>query len=626
MSDESLAEKSAVPSLTKARQIFLYIAPFPALAFFKIWASFGRDPLSLLTVACAMLIYCVFILALASRWDKPTYFDWTVSAYFLVIAASLALWPEAAGGILTNFAVTGIYLCMFAAAFFPPVLGFDPFTYHYAKKSAPEMVWGTSAFISINRIMTFIWAGIFAVCIILSLYPSVVTRALIPLTLILGVGIPFNARFPDFYLKRVGLPTIAEMIKLRDAAASDAAFPLESGAIPHAPDESPRSTALGPSREPTTGQAVPLGRSQTLKEATMKVIAINSSPRGEGTSKTGIMLDALVKGMVDAGAEVETVNLRQKKVRNCIGCYTCWTKTPGICVHKDDMTNELFPKWIEADMAIYASPLYHFTLNATMKAFIERTLPMLEPFLVKGDEKTTHPIRHKPPKAAVLSVAGFPEPSVFEQLSSYVNFLFRKGLVAEIYRPGAEVLTLPELSEKAGDILEATAQAGRELVQSMKVSQATMERISQPMGGDFDTFCKMANLFWKSCIKEGVTPAEFQQMNLVPRPDSIEGFMMVMSRGFNPGNAAGIRAILQFNFSGEVDGSCFFKIENGRIESREGSAEKPELTLETPFEVWMDIMTGKAEGQQMFMEQKYKAIGDLSLLMRMKDLFGKAKK
>ena len=115
----------------------------------------------------------------------------------------------------------------------------------------------------------------------------------------------------------------------------------------------------------------------------MKVLAINSSARSDGISKTEMMLDALVEGMRDAGAEVEVVPLRKKKVNNCIGCFTCWTKTPGVCVHKDDMTNELFPKWLEADIAVYATPLYHFTVNASMKAFIERTLPILEPFMVQ---------------------------------------------------------------------------------------------------------------------------------------------------------------------------------------------------------------------------------------------------
>jgi hypothetical protein len=53
--------------------------------------------------------------------------------------------------------------------------------------------------------MTYVWVGMFALCIVLSLYPSVVTRALIPIALIVGFGIPFNFRFPDFYLRRLGL-------------------------------------------------------------------------------------------------------------------------------------------------------------------------------------------------------------------------------------------------------------------------------------------------------------------------------------------------------------------------------------------------------------------------------------
>ena len=89
------------------------------------------------------------------------------------------------------------------------------------------------------------------------------------------------------------------------------------------------------------------------------------------------MLNCLVEGMRDAGAEVEIVHLREKTVNNCMGCCTCWTKTPGKCIHKDDMTKELFPKWLASDLAVYATPLYHYTVNAEMKAFIERTLPVL---------------------------------------------------------------------------------------------------------------------------------------------------------------------------------------------------------------------------------------------------------
>ena len=53
-----------------------------------------------------------------------------------------------------------------------------------------------------------------------------------------------------------------------------------------------------------------------------------------------------------------------------------------------------------------------------------------------------------------------------------------------------------------------------------------------------------------------------------------------------------------------------------------GAHEKPDLTVETPFDIWMDILTQKADGQQMFLEQKYTVKGDLALLMQVGQLFG----
>jgi len=357
----------------------------------------------------------------------------------------------------------------------------------------------------------------------------------------------------------------------------------------------------------------------------MKVLAVNSSPRTGGRSKTEIMLKRLVQGMAEAGADVEVVDLRQKTIKNCIGCYTCWTKTPGLCVHQDDMTKELFPKWLESDLVVYATPLYHFTLNARLKCFIERTLPVLEPFFLQKDARTRHPVRKRPPKAVFLSVAGFPEKEVFSQLSSWANFIWGTPgiLVAEIYRPMAEALTVPVFKERAEDVLQATTQAGREIVESMKVSPETMARITQRLADDSSVFFTVGNLVWKTCIAEKITLREFEERGLMPRPDSIETFMLLTPMGFNRAASGDLKATLQFNFTGEVTGSCHFLIEKGTMKAVKGQAEKPTLTVDTPFGLWVDIMTGKADGQQMFMEQKYKASGDFSLLLRLRQLFSR---
>ena len=348
----------------------------------------------------------------------------------------------------------------------------------------------------------------------------------------------------------------------------------------------------------------------------MKILSINSSPRTGGESKTELMLNHLVEGMQEAGAEVEVINLREKKIKNCIGCFTCWTKTPGMCIHKDDMTKDLFSKWLNSDLVVYATPLYHYTVNAEMKAFIERTLPVLEPYFEQRDNRTVHPVRQTPPDAVVLSVAGFLEMSVFDQLSNYVQFLFDRNrrLLAEIYRPAAEMLSRNE--DKKEEVLAATIQAGRELVTARKISTETLNQIQQPII-DFQTFAQMGNLFWKTCIAEGVTPKEFKEKNMVPRPDSLESFMLLFPFGVNSEAVGERKTNLQFNFSGEVMDSCYFVIEQGNIVAEKGVQKNPDITIETPFEQWMDIMTGKADGQQLFMEQKYTVSGDLELMIQL---------
>jgi multimeric flavodoxin WrbA/putative sterol carrier protein len=358
----------------------------------------------------------------------------------------------------------------------------------------------------------------------------------------------------------------------------------------------------------------------------MKVMAINSSPRsGSGESKTELMLNSLIEGMRQAGAEVELVNLREKKVRYCQGCFSCWTKTPGVCIHKDDMTGELFPKWIESDLAIYASPLYHFHVNAHMKTFIERTLPMLEPYLVPGaDGATHHPLRYeKFPAAVFLSVAGFPEMKIFDQLSSWARYIYKDGLRAEIYRPAAELLATPMGKRKGREILQATAQAGKELVGNGAVSSQTMEAITQPMG-DPNDIGTMANMFWRTCLTRGITPREANKQNLLPTPGSLEDLVLLMPAGFNGDAAGDLEAMIQYDFSGPVEGSCHFKIAGGEMSGALGKADDPTLTIAMEFDLWIDILMGKVEGQEVFMQGKAKASGDLGLLMRFNQLFGDA--
>jgi len=278
----------------------------------------------------------------------------------------------------------------------------------------------------------------------------------------------------------------------------------------------------------------------------MKVFAINSSARIGGESKTELVLNHL-KGMEEEGAKVEVVNIFKKKINYCIGCFTCWTKTPGECVHKDDMTRDLFPKYMASDLCIMATPLFHYTVNANMKTFIERTLPFVLPFFELKEGVTRHPLRQGPPPVVALSVAGFPEHSVFEQLSSYMNYLYGKLLISKIYIPGAENLALKTDTPLVKTVLDAIIQGGRELVRNKKISAETMQIINTPTS-DVKTMAVLGNAFWQTCIDEGVTPKEFHKRGIVPRPNTLESFLALMKEGFNPEKADALKAATNLLF------------------------------------------------------------------------------
>lgn len=352
----------------------------------------------------------------------------------------------------------------------------------------------------------------------------------------------------------------------------------------------------------------------------MRVLAVNSSPRVGTVSKTEIMVDALVEGMRERDAHVDVVNLHKKKINYCVGCFTCWTKTPGACAQKDDMTDELFRMYLACDLCVLATPLYHYTMNAEMKAFIERTLPVIEPFFVEKDGVTTHPLRQPLPATVVLSGAGFPEASVFDQLRSYVRFLFGDSLVAEIYRPAAEMLARAGSNREAADVVAALSQAGRELVDNKQIDPATLARIEQPLT-DFDGMAPLTNLVWRTCIDRGITLGEFRKKRIRLRPDSIESFLGLLQYGFKSKAAGDIDAKIQYRFTGDVEGDCYIAVETGKLRIGLGIADDADVMIETPFELWMDILVGEADAAALLAEGQYRVSGDMMLMGRLRGLF-----
>lgn len=101
-----------------------------------------------------------------------------------------------------------------------------------------------------------------------------------------------------------------------------------------------------------------------------KVLILSGSPRKGGNSE--LLCDEFMRGAAKTGNEVEKIRVAAKKVAPCSGCYYC-TKNNGKCVHKDDMA-EILQKMIDADVLVLASPVYFYSINAQLKAVIDRTV------------------------------------------------------------------------------------------------------------------------------------------------------------------------------------------------------------------------------------------------------------
>jgi len=174
-------------------------------------------------------------------------------------------------------------------------------------------------------------------------------------------------------------------------------------------------------------------------------LGISCSPRKEGN--TSILLDRAIAGAKEAGALVETVNLRDLCFSPCIGCNGCF-KT-GQCVLQDDMQT-LYQKVLTADRLIIAGPIFSMGLNAQGKAFIDRgqrfwaTKYILKEPVIKEKDR--------PPRRGIfISAAGSNLPGVFDGAVRVVKYYF---LMIETEFAGSY---LYPLTDDKGDILKNPA-------------------------------------------------------------------------------------------------------------------------------------------------------------------------
>jgi multimeric flavodoxin WrbA len=179
----------------------------------------------------------------------------------------------------------------------------------------------------------------------------------------------------------------------------------------------------------------------------MKILAIIGSPRGM-QGNTGRLLEEVLAGVAEAGAETEILSLKTLDVQPCVACDVCH-KT-GICNIKDDYES-IKEKLLACDGFILASPNYIFSVSAQMKALFDRCNGLIHCMALEGKY------------AAVVETSGGGEDEeVITYMGRFANTLGANS-VGGIGSPMAGIRTFPDEKNLYGK----ARSLGRELCRSV---------------------------------------------------------------------------------------------------------------------------------------------------------------
>lgn len=140
----------------------------------------------------------------------------------------------------------------------------------------------------------------------------------------------------------------------------------------------------------------------------MKIVVLEGSPNKKGSAH--ILADCFRQGAEGAGHTVEMIDVAHAKIHPCTGCIHCGYEGP--CVQKDDVES-IRKKILDADMMVFATPLYYYGMSAQLKIMIDRFCAF------------NSSIQRRHMKSALLTVAWNSDGWTFEALEAHYKTLVR---------------------------------------------------------------------------------------------------------------------------------------------------------------------------------------------------------
>lgn len=143
----------------------------------------------------------------------------------------------------------------------------------------------------------------------------------------------------------------------------------------------------------------------------MKIIAINGSPKKEGNTAHALKL--VLEPLEKAGYETEIIQIGGEVIGGCRACGLCGKNKDEQCVIKSDSVNECIQKLKAADGILLGSPVHYSGISGAMKSFLDRA------FYVAGANGNL--FRHKV-AAGIVAVRRSGGTAALDQLYKYLMY------------------------------------------------------------------------------------------------------------------------------------------------------------------------------------------------------------
>ena len=140
----------------------------------------------------------------------------------------------------------------------------------------------------------------------------------------------------------------------------------------------------------------------------MRAMILNGIPVGGDNNLYTTIQDILKNNMSRNDWDITSFQLSQLDIKSCLGCFSCWIKTPGKCVINDD-AEKVIRAYVKSDVVILLTPIVYGGFSHELKKAMDRIIPILLPFFSKVNKETHHQHRY-PAKSNWVVIGTLPEP------------------------------------------------------------------------------------------------------------------------------------------------------------------------------------------------------------------------